>query len=66
VWERLGADRETPSAVYVRLRREMLEAERAVFRAARDDGRIPEDVLVRAQRDMDLEESMLERMDETT
>jgi CPA1 family monovalent cation:H+ antiporter len=63
VWERLGADRETPSAVYVRLRREMLEAERAVFRAARDAGRIPEDVLVRAQRDMDLEESMLERMD---
>lgn len=63
VWERLGGDRETPSAVYVRLRREMLEAERAVFRAARDAGRIPEDVLVRAQRDMDLEESMLERMD---
>jgi CPA1 family monovalent cation:H+ antiporter len=63
IWERLGGERETPSAAYVRLRREMLEAERDVFRAARDAGRIPEDVLVRAQRDMDLEESMLERME---
>jgi CPA1 family monovalent cation:H+ antiporter len=63
VWERLGGQRETPSAAYVRLRREMLEAEREVFRSARDAGRIPEDVLVRAQRDMDLEESMLERME---
>ncbi len=63
IWERLGGERETPSAAYVRLRREMLEAERDVFRSARDAGRIPEDVLVRAQRDMDLEESMLERME---
>jgi CPA1 family monovalent cation:H+ antiporter len=39
----------------------MLEAEREVFRQARDSGRIPEEVLVRAQRDLDLEESMLER-----
>ena len=61
-WERLGgAERETPSQAYVRLRREMLDAERDVFRQARDAGRIPEEVLVRAQRDMDLEESMLER-----
>ncbi|MBV1854751.1 Na+/H+ antiporter [Catellatospora tritici] len=64
VWERLGGNRETPSATYVRLRREMLEAERAVFRTARDAGKIPEEVLVRAQRDMDLEESMLHRMGE--
>jgi CPA1 family monovalent cation:H+ antiporter len=62
VWERLGSvDRETPSQVYVRLRREMLIAEREVLRVARDEGRIPEDVLVRAQRQLDLEESMLER-----
>jgi CPA1 family monovalent cation:H+ antiporter len=60
-WERLGGQVETPSQAYVRLRREMLDAEREVFRLARDEGRIPEEVLVRAQRDLDLEESMLER-----
>ncbi|MGE5830837.1 MAG: Na+/H+ antiporter, partial [Micromonosporaceae bacterium] len=60
-WERLGGSRETPSQAYVRLRRHMLEAEREVFRTARDAGRIPEEVLVRAQRDMDLEESMMQR-----
>jgi CPA1 family monovalent cation:H+ antiporter len=63
-WERLGHSRETPSQAYVRLRRGMLEAERRVFREARDAGRIPEEVLVRAQRDLDLEESMLERTTE--
>jgi CPA1 family monovalent cation:H+ antiporter len=42
----------------------MLEAERRVFREARDAGRIPEEILVRAQRDLDLEESMLERSSE--
>jgi CPA1 family monovalent cation:H+ antiporter len=41
----------------------MLDAERQVFRAARDSGRIAEDALRRAQRDMDLEESMLNRTD---
>jgi CPA1 family monovalent cation:H+ antiporter len=35
-----------------------------VSRAPRDPGRIPEEVLVRAQRDLDLEESMLERTGE--
>jgi CPA1 family monovalent cation:H+ antiporter len=39
----------------------MLDAEREVFRRARDEGRIAEEVLQQAQRDMDLEESMLER-----
>jgi monovalent cation/hydrogen antiporter len=52
---------ETPTQAYVRIRRAMLEAEREVFRIARDEGRIPEEVLIRAQRDLDLEESMLER-----
>jgi monovalent cation/hydrogen antiporter len=66
-WEQLGAaDRETPSQAYVRLRRVMLDAERQVFRAARDGGRIAEEVLRRAQRDMDLEESMLNRTDRRT
>ena len=39
----------------------MIDAEREVFRAARDEGRIPEEVLVRAYRDLDLEESLLRR-----
>jgi CPA1 family monovalent cation:H+ antiporter len=61
-WERLGgAERETPSAAYGRLRQEMIDAEREVFRLARDEGRIPEEVLVRAYRDLDLEESLLRR-----
>nr|WP_205861337.1 Na+/H+ antiporter [Planosporangium flavigriseum] len=63
-WERLGGRRrETPSEAYSRLRRAMIDAERAVFRQARDEGRIPEEVLRRAQRDMDLEESLLYRED---
>jgi CPA1 family monovalent cation:H+ antiporter len=64
VWEQLGRPGETPSRAYVRLRREMLDAEREVFRIARDEGRIPEEVLVRTQRELDLEESMLERSEE--
>jgi CPA1 family monovalent cation:H+ antiporter len=60
-WERLGRGQETPSQAYIRLRRHMLRAEREVYREARDAGRIPEEILVRAQREMDLEESMLER-----
>ncbi|HWS32365.1 MAG TPA: Na+/H+ antiporter [Actinoplanes sp.] len=61
-WERLGSqDRETPSAAYGRLRREMIRAERRVFKIARNEGRIPEEVLVRAQRELDLEESQLHR-----
>lgn len=65
-WERLGAaGAETPSRAYIRLRRDMIDAEREVFRVARDEGRISEDVLRRAQHEMDLEESMLERKLET-
>ncbi|MEV6301565.1 Na+/H+ antiporter [Actinoplanes sp. NPDC051861] len=61
-WERLGSQaRETPSAAYGRLRREMIKAERHVFKIARNEGRIPEEVLVRAQRELDLEESQLQR-----
>ncbi|WIM94851.1 Na+/H+ antiporter [Actinoplanes oblitus] len=64
-WERLGSQRqETPSAAYGRLRREMIRAERHVFKIARNEGRIPEEVLVRAQRELDLEESQLHRSDE--
>jgi CPA1 family monovalent cation:H+ antiporter len=61
-WERLGGDGpETPSQAYRRLRQEMIDAEREVFRTARDEGRIDEEVLVRAYRDLDLEESLLSR-----
>jgi monovalent cation/hydrogen antiporter len=64
-WERLGSQQqETPSAAYGRLRREMISAERHVFKVARNEGRIPEEVLVRAQRELDLEESQLQRSDE--
>jgi len=64
-WERLGSQQqETPSAAYGRLRREMIRAERRVFKIARNEGRIPEEVLVRAQRDLDLEESQLQRSDD--
>ncbi|GAA4590017.1 CPA1 family monovalent cation:H+ antiporter [Actinoplanes octamycinicus] len=64
-WERLGSQQqETPSAAYGRLRREMIRAERHVFKIARNEGRIPEEVLVRAQRELDLEESQLHRSDE--
>ncbi|SBT37850.1 Na+/H+ antiporter [Micromonospora auratinigra] len=65
-WERLGGtERETPSQAYGRLRQEMIDAEREVFRAARDSGKIPEEVLVRAYRDLDLEESLLRQEEET-
>ncbi|GIF13133.1 Na+/H+ antiporter [Actinoplanes teichomyceticus] len=64
-WERLGSQRqETPSAAYGRLRREMIRAERHVFKIARNEGRIPEEVLVRAQRELDLEESQLRRSEQ--
>jgi CPA1 family monovalent cation:H+ antiporter len=64
-WERLGSQQqETPSAAYGRLRREMIMAERHVFKTARNEGRIPEEVLTRAQRDLDLEESQLTRSDD--
>jgi len=63
-WERLGGtERETPSRAYRRLRQAMLIEERETFRRARDEGRIPEEVLRRAQRDLDLEESLLDRED---
>ncbi|MFF5181037.1 Na+/H+ antiporter [Micromonospora sp. NPDC000316] len=63
-WERLGgAERETPSQAYGRLRQKMIDTERDVFRAARDAGRIPEEVLVRAYRDLDLEESLLREVE---
>lgn len=64
-WERLGRDDaeagESPAATFRRLRREMLTAERAVFIAHRDAGRIDDDVLRAALHDLDLEEAVLSR-----
>ena len=39
----------------------MLDAERDTMVAARDEGRIDEDVMRRIQRDLDLEETLLSR-----
>jgi CPA1 family monovalent cation:H+ antiporter len=65
-WERLGGGQgpeqgETPSQVYRRLRRAMVGAERETFLRLRDDGRIDDEVLRRVQRDLDLEEALLDR-----
>jgi CPA1 family monovalent cation:H+ antiporter len=64
-WERLGprgeARRETPSEAHRRLRREMLAAERAVYLAERDAGRIDDEVLRTVQRELDLEEASMAR-----
>jgi Na+/H+ antiporter len=68
-WERLGGQggaqddshAEPPSAVYRRLRRAMLEEERAVFISLRDRGQIDDEVMVRVQRELDLEETLLLR-----
>lgn len=64
-WERLGGPiaggGETPSAVYRRLRRAMLEAEREVFVRYRDQRRIDDEVFRRVQHEMDLEEVTLLR-----
>jgi Na+/H+ antiporter len=66
-WERLGGAHigpgytETPTASYRRLRREMLDAERAIFVEMRDAGRIDDEVLRRVQQELDFEEALLAR-----
>lgn len=61
-WERLGdPEQETPSDAFVRLRQEMLVAERDVLRQARESDRIPSEVLRRVQNELDLEELLLAR-----
>jgi monovalent cation/hydrogen antiporter len=51
---------ERRSADFQRLRRELLEAERAAVVALRREGRISDDVMRRVERDLDLEDSRLE------
>ncbi|MFC4590325.1 Na+/H+ antiporter [Sphaerisporangium corydalis] len=65
-WERLGGGvgpegEETPSALYRRLRRAMLEAERTVLVRMRDERRIDDEVLRRVTRELDYEEATLAR-----
>lgn len=66
-WEVLGrpdAEYEPPSAMYRRLRVEMLVAERQVVVDARDEGRADDEVLRGALAAIDLEESLLDRQDD--
>ncbi|MEP6598486.1 MAG: Na+/H+ antiporter [Actinomycetota bacterium] len=66
-WERLGRSQrelEPPSAVYRRLRIEMLDAEREEILRARDAGTVDDEVLRGALAAVDLEESMLDRIED--
>ena len=64
-WERLGRTEEevgeSPTAAFRRLRQAMLLAEREVFIAHRDAGRIDDEVLRKVLHELDLEEAMLTR-----
>jgi monovalent cation/hydrogen antiporter len=62
-WERLGRTDggEPPSRMYLRLRNEMLSAEREVFVRLRDSGDLDDDVLRRVQAELDLEQALLAR-----
>jgi CPA1 family monovalent cation:H+ antiporter len=51
---------EERSAAYQRLRRELLEAERAAVVQLRHDGRISDEIMHRVERDLDLEDSRLD------
>ncbi|MEV0387289.1 Na+/H+ antiporter [Nonomuraea sp. NPDC050643] len=65
-WERLGGGTghggsETPSSLYRRLRRDMLQAERQVFVRLRDERRLDDEVLREVMSQLDFEEAILER-----
>jgi Na+/H+ antiporter len=62
-WERLGRAEggEPPSRMYLRLRNEMLDAEREVFLRLRDSGDLDDDVLRKVQAELDLEQALLAR-----
>jgi monovalent cation/hydrogen antiporter len=64
-WERLGRSDEdlgeSPSNAFRSLRLEMIDAERGVFIAERDAGRIDDEVLRKVLRELDLEEATLDR-----
>ncbi|MEU7852585.1 Na+/H+ antiporter [Nonomuraea sp. NPDC049141] len=65
-WERLGGGTaqggaETPSSLYRRLRREMLQTERETFVRLRDERRLDDEVLREVMAELDFEEAILER-----
>ena len=67
-WERIGGGNsaaETPSALYRRLRTEMIRAEREEFVSMRDRGELDDEVLRVVVRDLDLEEAQFGRHDAT-
>ncbi len=68
VWERLGTGRadgvETPSATYRRVRLIMLEAERNELLRIRGAGTVDQEVLGHVFDQLDIEESMLDRIEE--
>ncbi|HEV7197042.1 MAG TPA: Na+/H+ antiporter [Pedococcus sp.] len=69
VWERLGQGRdgaETPSETYRRMRMIMLQAERAELLRIRDAGVVDQEVLSHVMDQLDIEESMLDRIEDRT
>ncbi len=69
VWERLGQGREgaeTPSETYRRMRMTMLEAERRELLRIRDEGLADQEVLAHVMDQLDIEESMLDRIENRT
>jgi CPA1 family monovalent cation:H+ antiporter len=67
IWEQLGraqSELEPPAAAYRRLRLQMLSAERSSILEARDTGAYDDEVLRRALQAIDLEESMLDRIED--
>jgi CPA1 family monovalent cation:H+ antiporter len=63
-WERLGTRGETPSELYRKVRLSMLAAERRELGRLRADGGLDEEVLQRVQKQLDIEESTLDRIDD--
>jgi monovalent cation/hydrogen antiporter len=67
VWERLGQGRngsETPSETYRRMRLVMLRAERTELLRIRDEGTVDQEVLASVMAQLDIEESMLDRIED--
>jgi monovalent cation/hydrogen antiporter len=64
VWERLGSEDETPSQAYARLRRQMLQAEREEVLRIRRRGGVPHEVLERVLASLDIEETVLDRVND--
>jgi monovalent cation/hydrogen antiporter len=65
-WERLGrsnAEYEPPTAMYVRVRLQMLQEERSVLLRARDAGRYDEEVMRSVLLMLDTEESQLDHVE---